>query len=924
MTPQRWRQIEDLYNLACERGDEVLEEADPELRRKVREMLAQKSGGKILDQAAFNLMMDSSQAPVTAGSRLGPYRIEALLGQGGMGDVFRATDTRLGREVAIKVSQERFTHRFEREARAIAALNHPNICTLHDVGPNYLVMELVEGDTLAARLKRGRLPMQQTIRYGAQIASALAAAHAKGIVHRDLKPGNVMVTKAGVKVLDFGLAKSAQDEPLTAASAVMGTPAYMAPEQREGKPCDARTDIYALGLLLAEMATGTRAHPGERPSLDSRLGKLAHVVRGCLAEDPDNRLQSAQDVKLELDWIRDADPEPAEPGGASPAAQWRRTLPWSLFGATALGLAAFAWLQQTGVKSTVPVEPVRLQIALPRTPPLRLTGALALSPNGRQLAFVASGADGIPRIYLRAMDSLEMRPLPGTEAVSSLLFWKPDGRFIAFDSGGKLQKIAISGGPAETVCKLNLTGVGGSWNADGVIIFGQFGGPIMRVSAAGGVATPVTVLDAQHGDVAHTEPQFLPDGRHFIYTRDLYTALAISAGSLDVKPEEQDSRRLVQESLGGAYAPSSEPAFGQMLFLRGKTLMAQPFDARHLKTSGDPVRVVEEPLAQYWDTGAFSVSASGTLVYWSPGNAESRLTWFDAQGNVQGTVGTPGPYASVSLSPDGTQALMSRFEADLTLSSWMLDMSRGTSARYQLGASAESESPVWAPDGRSIIFSSSRTGQMADIYEKQVGRAADAEALVRSNEAKFPLSWSPDGRFLLYVSVGGENQDKLWVLPLQGDGRKPLPLLETEFDVPDGRFSPVDGRWVAYVSNESGRYEVYVRPFPPDAVPRGISNGDGKWLISDHGGTSPMWRKDARELYYIDLDGKLMAVTISAGSAFKAGVPKFLFQAPPRASDGRTTWAPAADGKRFLFLVSETREPAPLTVFLNWQDGLKK
>jgi Tol biopolymer transport system component len=267
---------------------------------------------------------------------------------------------------------------------------------------------------------------------------------------------------------------------------------------------------------------------------------------------------------------------------------------------------------------------------------------------------------------------------------------------------------------------------------------------------------------------------------------------------------------------------------------------------------------------------------------------------------------------------------MSRFEADLTLSPWMLDMSRGTSARYQLGASAESESAVWAPDGRSIIFSSSRTGQMADIYEKQVGRAADAEALVRSNEAKFPLSWSPDGRFLLYVSVGGETQDKLWVLPLQGDGRKPLPLLETEFDVPDGRFSPVDGRWVAYVSNESGRYEVYVRPFPPDAVPRGISNADGKWLISDHGGTSPMWRKDARELYYIDLDGRLMEVAISTGSAFQAGVPKFLFQAPPRAPDGWTTWAPAADGKRFLFLVPETREPAPLTVFLNWQAGLKK
>ncbi len=275
-------------------------------------------------------------------------------------------------------------------------------------------MELVEGDTLAARLKRGRLPMEQTIQFGAQIASALSAAHAKGIVHRDLKPGNVMVTKAGVKVLDFGLAKSTQDETLTVANAVMGTPAYMAPEQREGKACDARTDIYALGLVLSEMATGTRAQPGERPQLDSLPEKLGHVVKACLAEDPDNRFQSAQDVKLELEWIRDAAPEPAEPGGAVPAAHWRRALPWALFGATALGLASFAWVQQTGAKSTVPAEPVRLQIALPQKPPLHFTGALALSPDGRQLAFVASGADGIPRIYVRAMDSLEMRPLPGT------------------------------------------------------------------------------------------------------------------------------------------------------------------------------------------------------------------------------------------------------------------------------------------------------------------------------------------------------------------------------------------------------------------------------------------------------------------------------------------------------------------------------
>jgi Tol biopolymer transport system component len=925
MTPERWRQIEDLYNLARNRGSEALANADADVRQEVLAMLAQESGGGILDQPAFELMASATRTLVIAGSKLGPYRIEAALGRGGMGEVFRATDTRLGREVAIKVSQEKFTDRFEREARAIAALNHPNICTLHDIGPDYLVMELLEGETLAARLKRGRLPMEQAIQYGAQIASALSAAHAKGIVHRDLKPGNVMVTKAGVKVLDFGLAKSTQDETLTAANAVMGTPAYMAPEQRDGKACDARTDIYALGLVISEMATGSRAQQGGRPPLDSLLGKLAHVVKACLAEDPDDRFQSAQDVKLGLEWIRDVGPGPAELASAAPAAHWRRALPWALFGITAAGFTVLALLHETGVKSTVRAEPVRLQIALPQKPPLQLTRALALSPDGRQLAFGASGADGIPRIYLRAMDSLEMRPLPGTESVGSLLFWKPDGRLIAFDSGGKLRKIAISGGPAEMVCSLNLTGIGGTWNADGDILFGQFGGPIMRVSAAGGVATPVTALDKSHGDVAHTEPHFLPDGRHFIYTRDSSTHIAISAGSLDVKPEEQDSSRFVQANLGGAYAPSSDPGFGQLLFLRGQTLMAQPFDAGHLKISGDAVRVVQEPLAEYWDTGTFSVSANGTLVYWSPGNVESRLTWFDAQGNVQGTVGSPAPYVNVALSPDGTEALMSKAEADLSLSPWMVDMSRGTSTRFELGGSADAESAVWAPSGgRSIIFSSARPGQMEDIYEKQVGGAGDPQELFRSNEAKRALSWSPDRRFLLYLSIGGERKFKLWVLPLQGD-RKPLPLLGTKFDEIDSRFSP-DGQWVAYVSNESGRYEVYVRPFPPDPLPQGISNTGVERLISDNGGTSPMWRPDGKELYYIDLDGKLMAAKISAGSAFQAGVPKFLFRAPPRGAQkpGMTRWAPSPDGKRFLFLVPENQEVAPFTVVLNWQAGLKK
>jgi Tol biopolymer transport system component len=899
--------------------------------------------------------------PLPPGTKIGPYEILSPIGAGGMGEVYKARDTRLNRIVAVKILPPRLAgsaesrDRFEREARMIASLNHPHICTLHDVGHHggldYLVMELLEGETLASRLMKGPLPLEQTLQYAIQIAGALDKAHRTGMTHRDLKPGNIMLTQSGAKLLDFGLAKLEQgasavgvslsqlptaEDPITAQGTIVGTLQYMAPEQLEGRETDARTDIFALGAVVYEMATGKKAFEGKsQASTIARIlqsdpppirslqpmtpAALDRLVRTCLAKDPDSRLQSVQDVKLELEWIRDAAPEPSELGGAASISGWRRALPWVLFGATALGFAAFAWVHLTGMEGTGRAEPVRLQIPLPNL--MRLTGALALSPDGRQLAFVATSADGIPRIWIRALNSLEMRPLPGTESVGTLLFWKPDSRFIAFDAGKELKKIDSSGGPAETVCGLNLTGVGGSWNADGVILFGQFGGPIMRVSAAGGVATPVTVLDSPHGDVAHAEPRFLPDGRHFIYLRDLGTDGAISAGSLDVKPEEQDSRRLVQASLGGAYAPSSDPGFGHMLFLRGQTLMAQPFDARHLKISGDPVRVVEEPVAQYWDAGVLSVSANGTLAYWSPGNVESQLTWFDARGKILGTVGSPGPYYSVALSRDGTRALVSKSGPDLAHSLWLVDMSRGTNARVELDPLKDGEEGVWAADGRGIVFGSMRAGHLTDIYEKQMGGAADPEALIRSNEEKYPLSLSPDGHFLLYGRVGGGPLHKLWVLPLQG-GRKPAPFLRTESDEPDARFSP-DGRWVAYVSNESGRFEVYVRAFSPDPLGQGISDAGGKWLISDKGGSSPMWREDGKELYYIALDGKLMTVALAAGSAFQSSLPKALFQTPPGDND-TTRWAPSPDGTRFLFLVPETQEAAPFTIVLNWQAGLKK
>ncbi len=962
MTPERWRQIEELYRSAVDlRGEEraaLLAEADPDVRQKVEAMLAQPDGSQLVDvDFPGSLAPGSGSSEVLqAGDKLGPYEVVGRIGAGGMGEVYQARDSRLNRIVAIKILPARLADspesrdRFEREARMIASLNHPHICTLHDVGHHgemdYLVLEFLEGETLAARLIKGPLPLEQTLQYGIQIADALDKAHRRGMTHRDLKPGNIMLTKSGAKLLDFGLAKLKQGasplgaplsrlatatNSITAQGAILGTLQYMAPEQLEGRDTDARTDIFALGAVIYEMATGRKAFEGQsQASIIAKILEtdpppmsalqpmtplaLDRLVRTCLAKDPDHRLQSAQDVKLELEWIRDAAAGPSDLAGAPPRARWRRVLPWALFGATALVLALFAWMYQTRTKNAVPAEPVRLQIPMPAKPSLRLTGALALSPDGRQLAFIATSG-GVSRIWIRSLNSLAIRALPGTESVGALLFWSPDSRFIAFDAVGKLQKMNISGGPAETICSLTLMGVGGSWNQDGVIIFGQFGGAIMRVSAAGGVATPVTVLDKAHGDVAHTEPYFLPDGRHFVYVRDMGSDSAITLGSLDAKPEQQDYKQLVQGTYGPGYVPSSDPGFGQLLFMRGLTLMAQAFDARHLKISGDPVRVTEEPVTPFLDTAAFSLSANGRLAYWPLGNKESQITWFDAQGKALSTVGQPGPYGSLALSPDGTQAVVSRVAPDLSQSLWLLNISRGTTTRFDLNPS-EAEIAVWAPDGRSIIFSSIQAGKMNDLYEMKLTGGAGAVEMIKSNEAKFPLSWSPDGRFLLYESVGGQTNHDLWLLPLEGS-RKPVPFLRTEFDERDGHFSP-DGRWVAYVSNESGRYEVYVRPFS-SGVP--ISSG-AKWLISNNGGDSPMWRQDGKELYYIDLEGKLMAVSLTTASDFQAGAPKALFHAPAEAAAGR--WAPSPDGKRFLFLVPETRDAVPLTVVLNWQAGLKK
>jgi eukaryotic-like serine/threonine-protein kinase len=551
MTPSRWQQIEELYHAAleCVPGERTafLARADPELRREVESLLAQESGGTPIDHPAWEgaaSPLGSTAAVLTPGTQLGPYKIEGPLGSGGMGEVFRATDTRLGRSVAIKTSQEQFSARFDREARAISSLNHPHICTLYDVGPNYLVMELCEGETLAARLKRGKLSIDDTLRYGQQIADALAAAHAKGIVHRDLKPGNIMLSKAGIKVLDFGLAKSPHDLTLTGTRMVMGTPAYMAPEQREGKECDARTDIYSLGLVLYEMVTGKRAEQVQIPSLDTLPPQLAHVIERCVEQDPDDRWQSARDLQRELQWA--ATSPPIREGASEPGATHRPWLAWSVAGLLAVATAVALWAPWR--KPPAATETVQFQIQQPEKP-IR-TAFLQVSPDGRYIVF-GGGAEGHDRLWLRSLDSLNARALTGTDDPTNP-FWSSDSRFIAFRAEGKLKKIPIAGGPPQIICDLPGDSRGGDWNQDGVILFGNQYGGVSRTSATGGPQTEVTVLDKARQEIFHARPVFLPDGKHFLYVRASINqeAQGIYLGALDVQPELQSRQRLLPGAFG--------------------------------------------------------------------------------------------------------------------------------------------------------------------------------------------------------------------------------------------------------------------------------------------------------------------------------------------------------------------------------------
>jgi Tol biopolymer transport system component len=889
-----------------------------------------------------------------AGQRLGAYEILAPIGSGGMGEVYRARDTKLKREVALKVLPDSFAGdpermaRFQREAEVLAALNHPNIAQIYGVAESdnarALVMELVAGETL-----QGPLPLETALNYAKQIADALEAAHEKNIIHRDLKPANIMITPAGVvKVLDFGLAAVAQssdpsnpaNSPTltispTRAGMILGTAGYMSPEQARGKPVDKRADIWAFGVVLFEMLTGQRLFEGEtvsdtlaavlktEPDLTQVPAKVRRLLQACLQKDPKQRLQAIGDWKLML--AEDA------PIATVPAPSRLGMTGWVAAAVLLVALAALAFVH---FREKPPVaELTRFQIPMPANETFQSAVApQEVSPDGRGLAFIAADADGKRHLWIRSLDSLDARVLPGVEIASGPLpfFWSFDSRFIAFLSpDNKLRKVDVSGGPAQTICDVRGDVGGGSWSRDGVILYGDVGSGVKRVSAAGGTPTALTAPDPARKEIGHVSPKFLPDGRHFLYFR--YSTApgnsGIYVGAIDAKPSEQSSQPLFANHATPAYyvpsgssGTSGNSSSGYLLFYREGTVLAQAFDSNKLELSGDPVPVAEQVGNFQGVSGFFSASSSGVLVYVggsSAGNAQ--LTWFDRQGKNLGTVGEPGVFRNLALSKDGKQAAASDSLAAGQGNLWFFDLTRGGAAmRFTFDAS-ENSSPVFSPDGSFIAFTSTRDGPR-NLYQKFTNGAKDEEALLKSGEPKYPDSWSGDGRFLLYTVVSPKTKDDIWILPMEGSQKAPMLFQGTEFNETVAQFSP-DGHWIAYDSDESGRYEVYVREFSLGSD--GKPEATGKHQISNGGGGIPQWRDDSKELFYVSLDRRtMMSAEIATKPVFQSLPGKMLFQWPAVLG-----FLPAAtgDGKRFLVAVPVSQSgPQQITVVLNWQAGLRK
>jgi serine/threonine protein kinase len=858
------------------------------------------------------------------GTRLGPYEILAPIGAGGMGEVWKARDTRLDRMVAVKVASERFTDRFEREARAVAALNHPNVCQLYDVGPDYLVMELVEGEPL-----RGPLPLDKVITYAGQILDALDAAHRKGIVHRDLKPANTLVTKQGVKLLDFGLAKKIETaavdeatvaEALTSEGQIVGTLQYMAPEQLRGKEADARSDLFSFGCVLYEMLSGKRAFDGpssvsvmwavleQEPAKSASTAPLDHVITGCLAKDPEERFQTARDLKHILMVTAGRAPVSAP---ASPRLP-RERLAWIVTALLVVCLTALS-VVHFRERPSAAGQTVRFQIQAPQD----ATYYQSVSPDGRKLAFIAGD-----RLWVHSLQSGESRDVAA--AAPHVPFWSPDSRFVGYESQGKLKTVDATGGTPRTVAEMQggLWGCG-AWNEEDWIVFGrrQFG--LFRVSAQGGVPVQITAPRPSHRDNSQLCAAFLPDRIHFIYFRASADEgkSAIFVGSLNARPDQQSQTPLLATNWQAGYAPPVDSDLGHLIFMREGSLFAQRLDHNALQMKGEPSLIAEQiEGSQGGGYGSFSVSTNGVLVF-RQADVNRQVAWIDRSGKLLGVVGDPGEYLTLSLSPDGTRiaTVMNRGADAGDL--WLLDLNRGGTRTLFSSSPRLETSPVWSPDASQIVFSSNREGRH-NLYLKAVTGGGKEDLLLKSEQDKLATHWSSDGRFLLFTELHPKTKSDIWVLPMAGE-KKPFPLLITQFNEGQARLSP-DGRWIAYVSDESGEEEVYLRSCSPGSTAAALELGD-RHSVSNGYGVSPHWRADGRELYFRSRDGRIAAVGVDLKPAVRCSPPKILEvqTSLPPSTLGSAGWESDAKGARFLRVGSKNAS-RPYTVILNWQAGLKK
>lgn len=897
---------------------------------------------------------------ISPNTTLGQYTIVSKIGEGGMGEVWRARDPKLGRDVAIKVlpaslsaDKDRLA-RFEQEAQAAGALNHPNILSIFHIGTHdgapFIVSELLEGEELRDRLDDGTIPLRKAIEYAQQIVSGLSAAHEKGIVHRDLKPENLFITKDDrIKILDFGIAKlsaapastnpdiseDATRKVLTNPGVVMGTVGYMSPEQVRSESVDHRSDIFSFGAILHEMLTGRRAFKRETMaetmtailkeepeelsvSLPNINPSLERIVRRCLEKKPERRFQSTHDLGFALDAL--SSPSSASGAGMTMAATaavaevkasvWRARVPWLALTTVSLIAIAALFFAFKNARSVPELRAVRFSIIHGQ----RTTGfgQFAVSPDGRNVV-INSLNEGRGQLWLRPLDSLTSRALPNTEGTQGFPFWSPDSQSIAFAVGGKLKRFNLADGTVQSICDIpfgDRRGFGGTWSRNGTILF-FVGTNIYRVPATSGEPRPIPGLNQLSPDSLTRWPEFLPDGNHFLYlvTTPKQSGAEIYVTSLDGK----DTKRLVTAQSNAIYG-TSPTGSGHLLFARDGALLSQPLDAKTLTLTGQPVRVADQVRINSNSRGFFSASDNGILMYDQFAEGEYRqLTWFDRAGKQLDTFGEKGTMNQLKLSPDQKRAAVVRRDpATGVFDLFVIDVARGATTRLTSGP-ADVIDPIWSPDSNYLAWVSV-SGQSYKLVRKLASGAGQEEVLLESNKSIAPTSWSPDGKFILYTETDPKTQGDIWVLPLEGD-RKPFAFFQSPASDSLAVFSP-DGHWVAYQSAESGPSEIYVQSFPAssDKVP-----------VSNKGGFRPAWRGDGKELFYTTLEGKLMAIEIKAGSTFEPGVPKPLFDVAAARAIPTTPFDVSTDGQRFLFMSGQLDpNPSSLTVVLNWTADLKQ